>query len=200
MRSTFLAAILATLLPLSAQALSINANIDVTTGGTADAPVAIVTGDPVTAGPGDTVTLTFRVAPELFGATAYIFAFQGHGGVTLSGNITFPGTVEVGGSTQPIGGLASSNATGDIFSFNNALAFDLPPGLAVAGVLTVAIAADAGTDAGLTLTGASSISTLDFLDAVMGPRELLTVVPEPGTALLVGFGALGLGLARRRTA
>jgi len=199
MRSALLAAVFGALLPLSAHAAPISATIDVSTGGTAIAPVAVVSGSPVTAAPGDTVTFTFRINPDAFGATAYLFAFTGHGGVTLVGPAA-PPAAPPGITDQLPGGLASSSPDGVIFSFNNALATDLPSGFHVVGTFTVDVGAGAGLDAGLTLTGNSTLSTLDFLDAVMGPRELITIVPEPGTALLIGFGALGMALARRRSA
>lgn len=198
MRATLLAAFVAILLPVAgAQALSVTGTIQVSTTGDENAPTAVLTGAPITAAPGDSVTITFQVAPEMLGATAYLFAFSGHGGVALVGPAA-PPAQPPGITNQLPGGLASSNAAGTLFSFNNALATDLPPGFATVAVLTVQIDPSATLSSGLTLTGDSTLSTLKFLDAVLGPRELLTIVPEPGTAALLAVGAIGLAIARRR--
>lgn len=189
MRFTLLATLLAALIPAAAvQAASIDATVDVSMGGTPAAPSVIVLGGPFDVAPGDTVNFTFRVASSSdIGVAAYLFHFVGQGGVTLPGSITLPQ-----------GGDWSKTVAGDEFSFVQTLGTDLPASPTPVAQFAIAIALDATPASGLTLAGDSNIVTSAFLEPTFGPKSLLNVVPEPGTALLLGLGAIGLAIVRRR--
>ena len=180
MRFRLMLAAIALALPVSASALTIDAGL------TFDATGAM-SGSSVAATSGDVVVLTISVDPGQVGIGGYNFAFDAATGIEIQTLIA------------ALGGSVSIAPDRRVLSFNNALAADLTAPTVV-GTLTFNVALDAAIGSAVSLRSNGEIVLGDFSSAEPAGGNVIQVIPEPGTALLVVAGAAGLALVRRRSA
>lgn len=160
--------------------------------------------------PGDTFSIQLRMDTEgesqitsvfvSVSSDASVFAFTGgtSPGQILFNTSTFEGIARVSQpfvlSTDPAGNIRAASfaalSPSNVSATNQLLAtlnFDvLDPGTTVISVFIAT-----GDD--VTVNGVSMIGDLTFVESVE-----ITVIPEPGTALLMGLGLAGLAAAGRR--
>lgn len=180
---SFALAALTLMLSSGASALTINADYDVDSTGGLSAKI--------TGAPGDTLVINLHVNPkngESVSGWNFLFSY--------SDDVSLGSLVGVSGTQQSI------DNPGRRFSYNNALSDDLF-GRALTATITVLFGPNADLNDYLRIDAGSAVTlglNENFEDRATGPGDIASPIPEPGTALLFGAGAMGLALVRRRSA